>query len=283
MSPFGVQELAKIPSKLKEWMPRCANASCRRQPLRHVISRRYSGVSISEEWFCGPDCFEEAVRVKILGLLSTRGKPERSPSLRMPLGLLLLSREVLSAEQLKIALDQQHATRANIGDVVQELGFATQEQIAAAVAAQWACPLFSLRGRPLPRQVHIPTHLLELYKMLPVHFAATSRRLLMGFVTRVQYHVLHTIEHITDCVASPCIITAREYGHYLQSITPNEHESEVLLERCNTAGEVATLLRNYAHQFAAEEARFGLCRDYLWARLRAQEREMNLLFRLQYD
>jgi hypothetical protein len=283
MNLFAVRELVRIPSKLRDWMPRCSNPGCCRQSLKHAVSRRYSGVNVAEAWYCSPDCFEDAARTKIQGLLSARGRSEPATSLRMPLGLLLVSREVLSVEQLKMALDHQRTGGASIGEVVQELGFATQEQVAAAVAAQWACPLFSLAGRPLPREVRIPPRLLELYGMLPVHFVASSRKLLMGFVSRVQYHALHTIEQMTDCVASPCIITAREYWQYLQSIIPDQDENEVVLERCNSAAEVATLLRNYAHQFAAEEARFGLCRDYVWARLRGRERAMNLLFRLQCD
>jgi len=277
----GVHALTKLPSMMRDWAPRCANPECGKQTLKHLISRRYAGLAVSGEWFCGPDCFEEAARTRILALLSARGQYEPPPSLRMPLGLLLVSREVLAADQLKVVLEHQHATGANIGDVVQELGFATQEQITAAVSTQWSCPVFSLEGRELPTQIQIPRRLLELYEMLPVHFVANSRKLLVGFVTRVHYHILHTIESITECVAAPCFITPGDYHRYLKSFLFPERENQALFDRSSSPEEIAHLVRNYAHQLAAEEVRLGLCRDYIWARIRGGAREMDLLFRLQ--
>jgi len=96
------------------------------------------GTRLFEQWFCSPACFEYGAQHKIVELLSARDKQEKPPTLRMPLGLLLLSRGILSHEQLKIALDHQRVSGANFGDVVQQLGFATQQQVTAAVAAQWA-------------------------------------------------------------------------------------------------------------------------------------------------
>jgi len=283
MNLFGVQDLAQIPARWREWVPRCDNETCRKPRFANAITRRYAGVSISDEWFCSSDCFEEAARRKIVEILSSGRKPEKPRALRMPLGLLLLSREVLSVEQLKISLDRQRVTGANLGDVVQELGFATGEQVTAAVAAQWACPVFSMRGRPLPLQIHIPHRLLELYEMLPVHFAETGGRLLVGFVSRVQHHILNTIEQMTSCVATPCFITAREYRYHLQSALVTANDNEIVFDRVSNAAEVARLARNYVKQLGAEEARFGMCCDYLWTRIRGRRQEMDLLFRLQPD
>ncbi|HXY02830.1 MAG TPA: hypothetical protein VEI49_04590 [Terriglobales bacterium] len=249
--------------------------------MKHIISRRYAGFFISGDWFCGPDCFEQVVRSRILALLSAQGQHEQPPSLRMPLGLLLVSREVLTTEQLRVVLDRQRVSGANIGDIVQELGFGTQEQITAAVATQWSCPVFSLQGRQLPTQIQIPLRLLELYEMLPVHFSPNDRKLLVAFVSRVHYHILHTIEYLTQCVADPCFITPGDYHRYLKSVASSVKENQALFERSSSPAEIAHLVRNYAHQFAAEEARFGLCRDYLWARIRGGVRQMDLLFRVQ--
>jgi|SRR5579862_235619 len=276
-----VRALTKLPSVVRDWAPRCANANCHKQTLKHIVSRKYKGLSISGDWFCSEDCFEETVRARILGLLGAKGQHEQPPSLRMPLGLQLVSREVLTADQLKVVLERQRVTGANIGDVVQELGFATQEQITAAVAMQWSCPVFSLEGQQLPAEIQIPYRLLELYEMLPVHYASNGRKLLIGFVSRVHYHILHTIEYLTQCVAAPCFITPGDYQRYLRLGPSSAKENQALFERSSSPAEIAHLVRNYTHQFAAEEARFDLCRDYLWARIRGGVREMDLLFRVQ--
>jgi hypothetical protein len=199
----------------------------------------------------------------------------------MPLGLMLLSRGVLNPEQLKTALALQQATGGRIGDVIQELGFATQEQITSAVAAQWGYPIFPLGGNPVETKIRIPQRLMELYRMLPVHFVESGRRLLVAFVDSVQHQILYTVERMTDCVPMPCFITAGEYQRQLCALVISAENEELAFERGGDAPEMARIVRNYVLQIHAEEARFGICRDYLWARIHSRRREMDLLFRLQ--
>jgi hypothetical protein len=45
----------------------------------------------------------------------------------------------------------------------------------------------------------------------------SERRLMVGFVNAVQYQVLYTIGHMTDCTVIPCFITARDYESHLYS------------------------------------------------------------------
>jgi len=277
----GVRSLGKLLTAWKGWVPRCANSNCARTALAHAMARLNSGVFIAEEWFCGPDCFEQALLRQLLALMSSRYLQEPAPRLRVPLGLVLHSRGDLTAEQLKIALEEQGKTNENLGEVVQRLGFVTAEQVTAAVATQWSCPVFSLANRQLVPRVHIPRHLLELYGLLPVHFSETGRRLMVGFVSRVQYHILHTIEHITECVTAPCFITAREYRDKLNSPAFVERSNEIIMEQISGPIEMARLARNYVSQVAAQRTRFGVCRDYLWMRIWAPRNEMDLLFRLQ--
>ncbi len=275
MSKFDIQGLTRTFFGGKD-RRECANPTCTTKPKQQI------GIRFYEQWFCGPDCFERAARQKLLELMPARGKQEKPPSLRMPLGLVLVSRGILSHEQLKIALDQQRTSGTNFGEVLQELGFATQQQVTAAVAAQWACPVFSLGERPLPTAVHIPTRLLELYGMLPVHFQEAGRKLMVGFITRVQHHMLSTIEHVTSCTATPCFITDNEYRRHLQSLAVVSVENELVCDRANGPAEIAKLVRDQASYVGSEEVRFGMCRDYLWGRLLGQQ-EWDLLFRLPED
>jgi hypothetical protein len=279
MSKFGILELAKSVSKWRN-SPGCANAACQGNVLKHAVSKRHFGVRLGEEWFCGPDCFEQAARKKIVELLSSRHRQEKAPALRMPLGLLLVSREILTHDQLKVALEQQRASGTNLGETVQELGFATEQQVTSAVAAQWACPVFTLGERPLPAEVRIPRRLLEQYAMLPVHYSEIGKRLMVGFVSRVQHHILYTIEHITSCSASPCFITASDYRRGMHSCNLTATENEIVFDRPSGTVEIAGLVKNYVNQIGAERTRFGMCRDHLWVRVVGRQ-EIDLLFRLQ--
>jgi len=270
--------IAKALSKWREW-PQCANPDCTAKSFVQTVSKRLTRIRLGEEWFCSPDCFESGARKKIVELRATQ-KQEKSPNARMPLGLLLVSRGILTHDQLKTALDQHRATGVNVGDIVQELGFATQQHVTAAVAAQWACSVFSLRDRALPAEIGIPQCLLEDYEMLPVHYSPIGKRLMVGFVTRVQHHMLYTIEQMTSCNATPCFIAATEYRKHMQSLALRENKNELRFDRNNSVSEIAELIRNYVCQSGCEEARFGMCRNHLWVRILGRH-EMDLLFHLQ--
>ena len=276
------QNIPKLVSMWRKWAPHCANSNCSSKTLFQTITHRNHGMNVGGQWYCGPGCFEQAVKGKIAELMTFQGKPAKPRSSRIPLGLLLLQRAILTAEQLKIALEKHRSSELNFGDVVQQLGFATQEQVTAAVAAQWGCPVFSLGDRQLEVHVRVPRQLLELYRMLPVHFSESDRKLLIGFVNGVQHHVLYTIGDMTSCTVAPCFITPREYDLHLHSpSTPFLRDDELVFDQIVEATEMARIASNYVVQIAAERVRLGRCRDYLWARLWGRNREMDLLFRVQ--
>jgi hypothetical protein len=273
--------IPKISSLLRKWVPGCVNPNCQRKSFWQSALHRDRGMNFEGGWYCDPTCLDQTVKGKIEELVTSQGKPAKPRSSRVPLGLLLLSRGVLTSEQLKVALEHQKSTRGNFGDAVQGLGFATGEQVTAAVAAQWACPVFSMGDLRLDVQVGIPRYLLELCGILPVHFVESERRLMIGFVNAVQYQVLYTIGHMTACTVIPCFITTRDYESHLYSpSTLFLRDHELVFEQVVETGEMARTIRGHVVQLGAKQIRLGKCRDYLWAGISGPKGEMNLLFRM---
>ncbi len=272
-----------IPARWKTWALPCSNTACTRKSLLPSLSRRHAGVSLGKEWFCSPDCFENFLHATIAATITSRQVQEPPQVRRMPLGLLLMQREILTSEQLVLALERQKLDGTNLGEAVQALGFATSEQVTSAVAAQWSCPVFTLTARLVPPPIHIPRLLLEQYEMLPVHFVEADRRLSIGFVSRVQYQILSTIEHILGCDAMPGFITAQDYQRHLQASAFLTRENEIIFDRPMPTAEIARMSRNYVTQLGAKDTRFGMCRDYLWMRIWSRQHETDLLFRVQPD
>lgn len=276
------QHIPKSSSAWRKWMPQCANPACAKKSLFETIARRRHRLSVDGQWYCGQNCFEQAVKGKMEELMTSQGKPAKARSSRIPLGLSLLQRGILTAAQLKVALEQHRLTGANFGDVVQQLAFATQEQVTAAVAAQWGCPVFSIGHRRLEVPVRLPRQFLELYGMIPVHFVESERKLLIGFVSGVQHQMLHSIGHMTSCMVAPCFITAREYDLHLHSpLTTFLRDHELVFDQIVETAEMARIATNYVMQLSAERVRLEKCRDYLWVRIWGCKREMDLLFRVQ--
>jgi len=130
--------------------------------------------------------------------------------------------------------------------------------------------------------VRVPRRLLEQYEMLPIHFVEVDKRLTVGFVRRVQYQILSTIENITGCDALPCFITHRDFERCLQTTLPAA-DNEIILDRPMDAAEIAQLGRNFASQLGAKAIRLGMCRDYLWIRIWSSQDPTDLLFRVRAE
>jgi hypothetical protein len=198
----------------------------------------------------------------------------------MPLGLLLVSREILTSAQLKQTLTEQRENGGNVGEIVQRLGFATEEQVTSAVAAQWGCPTFNMVGHRTPPNIHVPRPLMDGYRILPLHCAEGQRRLLVGFVDAIHHQLLYAIENITSLSVTACFITPSSFAEALQTMTRTFRQNELVFERKSSIAEMAAACRNYVAQSGAERVRFGICQDYLWARVFGVAQDLDLLFRL---
>jgi hypothetical protein len=200
----------------------------------------------------------------------------------MPLGLAALSLGHINAEQLRAAVDFQKENGGRMGELLVTLGFATQAQVTAALASQWGHPFLSLKNRQVKVEHRIPTRLMELYSMLPIHFITQTNKLVIGFAELVEYRILSTIESMLGCTVVPCFITKEDFDQHFQSVRMQQScgDEEVVFEQRAGISEIARIARNYAWQIGARSANFGLCSDYLWSRLQGQRVCMDVLTKI---
>ena len=73
----------------------------------------------------------------------------------VPLGTLLLRAGILTNEQLAAALEVEGATRRRLGEIVTELGYATEAQVAAALAEQYELDFLDLDQLEIDAEVAV--------------------------------------------------------------------------------------------------------------------------------
>jgi len=188
---------------------------------------------------------------------------------RVPLGLLLLSREQLTIEQLRQALAAQRAAgRGRIGEWLQQLGFASEQQITAALARQCSCPVLrpdSLSALDCPLQ--IPVTLLESFVMVPVAYIPSTGALHMAFGERIDYGVLNALERMLGCRTEACLAIPSLLRERLQSLSARRGEREIRFDRVADAAEFTRIVRSYCVLVAASEIRLASCGAHVWVRL----------------
>jgi hypothetical protein len=199
---------------------------------------------------------------------------------RVPLGLLMISRGQLTNQQLRSALEEQRSNRRQrLGEWLEQLGYATEEQVTAALAHQWACPVLASKAICDPNCLRLlPYHLLEASRILPVQFVPSTRMFHLAFCDGIDYSALYAIEQMLDCRTRPCLATRSAVGQALQLIGHERHSGELLFEGWRDAAEMARITCGYVLKLGAEAVRLVSCAGFIWARLSTGPDVSNLLF-----
>jgi len=230
--------------------------------------------------YCAPQCFEYAAGQR-LGEICNMSSPAEPVQHRIPLGLLMLSRGQLSNWQLRSALEAQQASgRYRLGEWLERLGFASEQQITTALGLQWACPVVTTRLNPDYRCVRlIPFRILETYRMLPIQFVESTRTFYLAFSEGIDYGVLNAVEQILDCRTEACLVSRSAMNAALEQIRRDRNAIDLLFEGWRHAPEMARITTGYVLKLGAQTVRVAGCGRYIWVRLCAGGEVANLIFR----
>lgn len=248
-------------------------------------------------WYCRAECLE-------LALLESLARGDSAPRAavrphRIPLGLLLLSRQQLTAEQLRTALEAQRTaergqagSERKIGAWLQELGFANELQITAALARQWSCPVLRCgadraAGGQFPvvfsaKFRGIPFPLLESFQMMPVELIEATGTLLVAFSEGIDYTMLVAIEQMLGYRTEACLVCPSALQKGLQALARQRGSSDVVFDRMEDVQECAHIIGSYSAKVKAEEIRMARCGEHLWIRLeRPRQEAVTLVLRTE--
>jgi hypothetical protein len=258
----------------------CALASCHNKLLTKYVPGSRIGISAGNTWYCSPDCFAMASR-NTLSSLSAGSVVEMPRNPRLSLGLALLSKDYLTEEQLRFAAVRSQREGQNLETTLVECGLATEKQLAAARAVQWGCPVLAqdLGGQIV--EADLPPALLRAFSAAPVHYSAKAKRLVLGFVHRVEHSLLQSIEQITGCRAEPCFITPTEFNEQMDRLVPAAGYEEAIIENPGAVAQMARTLGGFAVEVSAREAGFAKCGSWVWTRLTGKRGTVDVIFALK--
>ena len=261
----------------------CSHAACASQSrLRRLFHKKTDGVSIQGHWYCGLDCFEDAVSHSFAQMIRVPDEPLKREH-RIPLGLVLLGRGVINNDQLKSALAAQRESGAGkIGRWLVRLGIASPRDVSLALASQWGCSVFPLDRDRRYRDCSgmLPLAILESYRMLPVHFLSDTNLLFLAFSEDIDHTALYATEQLLGSRTQPCIVAEAEMEIALDELRTGPRASEVVFETVWDPAEMAHAVRDYALKLNADELAIARPRGFVWARLKSSESRWDMVFRM---
>lgn len=259
-------------------------ACCHRSLTLGHLSAQKAGIKMSGCWYCSSSCFTSAAELRLSELMVLEPAQANHVS-RMPLGLIFVSRGLLTSAQLKEAVDEQKDAGGEIGEILVRRGLLTEMQVTAARAGQWGCPVFAVPQRVMQTDIQIPEALIHFHSAIPLHYVAATKRLLVGFVEGVEYGLLYAIEQMTECKTQPCFVTPSDFQTQIQlrqlatERFGDANPGEITFASVLTPAEMARILCSYVVDFEADEAIICRYREHLWIRLKCGPMEVDLLFK----
>lgn len=260
----------------------CEN--CDRSLTLREISAHKIGIMMRDRWYCSSACFASAAEEELSGL-ATSAQYQPSRVERMPLGLMLISRGLLTSAELREAREEQKEEGGDIGDLLIRRGSVSEKEVTAVRANQWGCPVFEVPKHAAKPCIRIPSALMQFYSVIPLHYVAGSNLLLVGFVHGIEYGLLYAIEKMTGCKTQPCFVTPSDFRSQMQlrkqeqTLCGESGVNEIMFDSVHSSAEIAGILCNYGIHLEADEASIESCKEYLWARLKCGPSEVDLLFK----
>ena len=123
------------------------------------------------------------------------------------IGEVLLERGVVSQIQLEKALVRQKTDGGLLGHVLVQLGFASEEEIALALTAQYGFPYLPLENYEIDEgiTVIIPETVARQYCLIPIDHIGNALTLAMADPSNTQ--AIEDIELLTKCVVQTFVST----------------------------------------------------------------------------
>ncbi|OGX27267.1 MAG: hypothetical protein A2787_06850 [Omnitrophica WOR_2 bacterium RIFCSPHIGHO2_01_FULL_48_9] len=126
------------------------------------------------------------------------------------LGELLVERGVVDKDQLSMGLAYQKEKGGLFGEVLVELKFATEEDIAQALTAQYGFPYLPLINYEIDPEVinAVPENVCRQFCLIPIDKIGKSLSLAMADPLNV--HAVEDVELITGCAVQTFVSTASD-------------------------------------------------------------------------
>jgi hypothetical protein len=205
----------------------------------------------------------------------------------------MVARGKLSHTEVRAALEAQRRARyGKIGEWIEKLGFASEQEVTTALGLQWGCPVATSFD---PSTVHspgnVPLPILDAFQMVPLNYAVATNTLYLAFGERVDHAALYAIEKVLACRTQPCVAGRKSIARLLESMRQLPRPFDVEFGPMSDLSEMARIAASYTARLSPDEVRLSRIGRFIWLRLdvhpesrpRTRSVTTNLVFRLATD
>jgi type IV pilus assembly protein PilB len=156
------------------------------------------------------------------------------------IGEILIERGLINAKQLEKALAHQQEQGGLLGQILVQMGFVTEEEVALTLTAQYGFPYLPLENYEIDTELvaSVPEQVARQYCLMPVDRIGNALTLAMADPSDVK--AIEKIELLTKCVvqtfvSTPTDITKAIDRHYKKRTIARPAPAEELPPEANAA------------------------------------------------
>ncbi|HNQ51453.1 MAG: hypothetical protein PHS64_06985 [Candidatus Omnitrophica bacterium] len=126
------------------------------------------------------------------------------------LGELLIEHGIINADQLEKALMAQKEKGGLIGELLVELGFAKEEDIAQAITVQYGFPYLPLSSYEINAEISalIPGRVARQYMLIPID--KIGNNLTLAMANPLNASAIEDVEQVTGCMVQVFVSTVSD-------------------------------------------------------------------------
>jgi Type II secretion system (T2SS), protein E, N-terminal domain len=271
------------PFSWKELTIQCSSPDCSlRWKTQPAMLSRFRGIQFQNRWYHHTDCLREHMRQAVKQLLPGAQPAEPRPH-RLPVGLLLVQRGAITAEELREGLRLQRLAGAGkLGYWLQQITHLDDAEICAVLSQQWGCPVFPLEASAVAALTDDapPYPLLAAAKAVPAFCTTDGHQRHIAFSERVDHRLLYALEEILDCKTFPCVARDSAVKEALEEFRKHAPGDEISFDTMRDPGQIAATICSYAEQMDTREVKVVPAGGHLWVALFRNGIRKDLLFRV---
>jgi hypothetical protein len=243
----------------------CANPGCGSGWL-HLFRKRTRPV-FEGGWNCSAECTEARLQLAVRRELAGWAPVERPHRHRIPLGLLMLEKGLITTAQLRQAVEaQKKEGNLRIGEWLVKQGATDEATVVRALGMQWGCPVLSLADFSAEAAIWVmPRLFVEAFGALPIRVAA-HKILYLGFEERIDSALAFSVERMTGLRVESGVVQSSAYKNASAQILNRTFPAVQLAEAVSESA-AAHVLAKFVERLQPVASRLVRVHQWLWLRM----------------
>lgn len=243
----------------------CSNPRCASGWI-HIWRSRSTPV-FEGGWCCSEACTAAQMEAAVSRELDAWGGAQESHRHRIPLGLAMLELGWITNAELRAALAAQRTAGAGrLGHWLMRQKSASEEQVTRALGLQWSCPVLTME-LPKPDELTplVPRFFVDAFGALPLRVTA-GKMMYLGFEDRPDSALALAVERVSGLRVESGIVEESRFRPAQSRMLAAQFPSVELIETASSTT-VATMLMKAVERARPVEARLARVHDCLWLRM----------------